>query len=174
MDIFPVQEDKLDLLAKSLAGAKKMIAQNRTTEDIAILLSSLVTAIHPFVDGNGRTAKTILILLVKGFNENVLKTILSDYDSYSNLVNSSELSSMALVVLEDNFIPSEEFENFETYMESREFKRKQVELMIDIIVNENDYRIESVDGKEICTRFAVHKEGLEEYGKFSNFRDQNK
>lgn len=174
MDIFPVQEDKLDLLAKSLAGAKKMIAQNRTTEDIAILLSSLITAIHPFVDGNGRTAKTILILLTKGFNEDVLKTILSDNNSYSNLVNSAVLSSEAFSFLEDTFTPSEEFKNFETYIESREFKRKQVELMIDIVVNENEYKIESTDGTEIFTRFEIHKEGLEEYGKFSNFRDQNK
>jgi len=171
MDIFPTQEDKLGLLAKSLDGAKEMIVQNRAMEDVAILLSSLITAIHPFVDGNGRTAKTILILLMKGFNEDVLKTILSDNDNYSNLVNSGELSSMAFGFLEETFVPSNEFESFETYMESREFKRKQVEIMIDIIVNENDYKIESVDGGEIYTRFSVHKEGLEEYGKFSNFRN---
>lgn len=174
MDIFPNQADKTDLLARSLLGAKKMIAENRTTEDVSILLTSLITAIHLFKDGNGRTAKTVLVLLMKGFNESVLKTILSDSNNYSNLVNSSELSSMAFSFLEDTFVPSEEFENFETYTESREFKRRQVEVMIDIIVNEKDYKIESTDGTEIFTRFEVHKEGLDGYGNFSSFRDQNK
>ena len=170
LDIFPRQEDKVELLEKSLIGAKKMITQNRSTEDVAILLSGLVTAIHPFVDGNGRTAKTLLILLMKGFNEPVMKTILSDNNNYSNLVNSSDLAWMASSVLEDSFVPSEKFKNFEEYFNSWEFKKRQVELMIEIIVNENDYTVESVDGSEISTRFTVYRESLEDYGTFSNFR----
>jgi len=62
----PLQEDKPQLLLKVLDAAKKMNNEKRGMEDIALLISSGLNAIHPYADANGRTSRFIYLLLTEG------------------------------------------------------------------------------------------------------------
>ncbi|HBR80609.1 TPA: hypothetical protein DEA21_03105, partial [Candidatus Uhrbacteria bacterium] len=59
----PRQEDKPDLLAEVLETAKTMSQEGKNMEDIAMLVSSSLNAIHPYLDANGRTSRMIYLLL---------------------------------------------------------------------------------------------------------------
>jgi len=65
----PRQEDKPELLAKVLASAKQMSRDGKSLEDIALLVSSSLNAVHPYLDANGRTSRLIHTLLTKDFND---------------------------------------------------------------------------------------------------------
>ena len=65
----PGQEDKPELLAKVLASAKEMSRDGKNLKDIALLVSSSLNAIHPYLDANGRTSRLIHTLLTKDFND---------------------------------------------------------------------------------------------------------
>lgn len=65
----PRQEDKPELLAKVLASAKQMNRDGKNLQDIALLVSSSLNAIHPYLDGNGRTSRLIHTLLTEDFND---------------------------------------------------------------------------------------------------------
>ena len=65
----PRQEDKPELLAKVLASAKEMSRDGKSLKDIALLVSSSLNAIHPYLDANGRTSRLIYTLLTKDFND---------------------------------------------------------------------------------------------------------
>jgi len=65
----PRQEDKPELLAKVLASAKQMSRDGKNLQDIALLVSSSLNAVHPYLDGNGRTSRLIYTLLTKDFND---------------------------------------------------------------------------------------------------------
>lgn len=78
----PRQEDKPELLAKTLSAAKEINQDNKSLEDIALLISSSLNAIHPYLDGNGRTSRLIYLLLTKDFNaetKNELQEVLSEH-----------------------------------------------------------------------------------------------
>ncbi|TAN32945.1 hypothetical protein EPN28_03005 [Patescibacteria group bacterium] len=78
----PEQEDKPELLEKSLEGAQEMVELKRDIKDIALLLASCINAIHPFADGNGRTSRVIYLLTANDLNEDTidkLKEALSQY-----------------------------------------------------------------------------------------------
>lgn len=68
--ISPRQEDKVELLANLLKTAKKMNREERNLEDIALLLSSTLNAIHPYLDGNGRLSRLIYKLVAEGYDTN--------------------------------------------------------------------------------------------------------
>lgn len=65
----PRQEDKPELLAKVLASAKEMSLNGKSLRDIALLVSSSLNAIHPYLEANGRTSRLIYTLLTKDFND---------------------------------------------------------------------------------------------------------
>ncbi|MDP2789500.1 MAG: Fic family protein, partial [bacterium] len=65
----PRQEDKSELLAKVLTSAKEMSRDGKNLKDIALLISSSLNAIHPYLDANGRTSRLIYTLLTKDFND---------------------------------------------------------------------------------------------------------
>ncbi len=71
----PRQEDKVGLLAEALNSAKEMNKSGRGLKDIALLISSSLNAIHPFVDANGRTSRLIYLLLTKDFNDETISEI---------------------------------------------------------------------------------------------------
>jgi hypothetical protein len=78
----PRQEDKLELFAKTLTSAKEMNKEKRSLEDIALLVSSSLNAIHPYIDANGRTSRLIYLLLTNNFekkNQEELRQILGEY-----------------------------------------------------------------------------------------------
>lgn len=56
------------LFSKVLEASKKMNQENRSMEDIALLVASSINAIHAYTDGNGRTSRAVYLLLIKGFN----------------------------------------------------------------------------------------------------------
>jgi len=64
----PRQEDKPELLAEVLASVKEMNQHGKDLRDIALLISSSLNAIHPYLDANGRTSRLIYLLLTKDFN----------------------------------------------------------------------------------------------------------
>lgn len=65
----PRQEDKPELLTEVLASVKQMNQDGKDMKDIAILVSSSLNAIHPYLDANGRTSRLIYSLLAKNFNK---------------------------------------------------------------------------------------------------------
>jgi len=65
----PRQEDKPDLLAEVLETAKTMSQEGKNMEDIAMLVSSSLNAIHPYLDANGRTSRMIYLLLTKNLDD---------------------------------------------------------------------------------------------------------
>lgn len=65
----PRQEDKPELLTEVLASAKEMSRNGKSLKDIALLVSSSVNAIHPYLDANGRTSRLIHELLTKNFSD---------------------------------------------------------------------------------------------------------
>lgn len=65
----PRQEDKPDLLAEVLETAKTMSQEGKNMDDIALLVSSSLNAIHPYLDANGRTSRMIYLLLTKNLDE---------------------------------------------------------------------------------------------------------
>ena len=81
----PRQKDKPELLTKVLSAAKEMNQNKRDLKDIALLFSSSINAIHPYLDGNGRTSRLIYLLLTKDFKKDEtkmeLKEVLSKYGS---------------------------------------------------------------------------------------------
>lgn len=99
---FPEFEDKQYLIDLSLQSAKKMISNGNDIENIAILLSSVITAVHPFNDGNGRTAKFVLALINKGYSKdkkNIIENVLTSSD-FSNSVNSGLMESYIREIIE--------------------------------------------------------------------------
>lgn len=65
----PRQEDKPELLIEVLASAKEMSRDGKSLKDIALLVSSSLNAIHPYLDANGRTSRLIHELLTKNFSD---------------------------------------------------------------------------------------------------------
>lgn len=65
----PRQEDKPELLAEMLASVKEMNRDGKDLKDIALLISSSLNAVHPYLDANGRTSRLIYLLLTKSFND---------------------------------------------------------------------------------------------------------
>lgn len=65
----PRQEDKPELLAEMLASVKEMNRNGKDLKDIALLISSSLNAVHPYLDANGRTSRLVYLLLTKNFNE---------------------------------------------------------------------------------------------------------
>jgi hypothetical protein len=77
----PRQEDKPDLLAGVLETAKTMSQEGKNMEDIAMLVSSSLNAIHPYLDANGRTSRMIYLLLTKNLDDEgkkELRAVLSE------------------------------------------------------------------------------------------------
>ncbi len=64
----PRHEDKPELLTEVLTAAKEMNHNKRSFEDIGLLVSSALNAIHPYADANGRTSRLMYLLLTKNFN----------------------------------------------------------------------------------------------------------
>lgn len=83
--ISPQQKDKPELLNQVLQAVKKMNEKGEDLNDIAIVLSSVLNAIHSFKDGNGRTSRLVYQLLSKDFNNErmgEIESALSNYGRY--------------------------------------------------------------------------------------------
>lgn len=133
-NIFPDQIDKPALIEKSLEAAKAMAREGRSAQDISIQLAVSLTAIHPFMDGNGRTAKFLFTILNAGYDEQIIKDVLTS-DGFSNSVNAAQFQGAAITLLD----PAHELvnEKFDTWLEVSENRKKMAELIIDIIQNNN-------------------------------------
>ncbi|MDD2767011.1 MAG: hypothetical protein PHH40_04640 [Candidatus Moranbacteria bacterium] len=98
---FPEFEDKPILLEQSLQAAKKMIQENRSLTDVALLLSSTTSALHLFNDGNGRMSKFLLTLVNKGYSKDkqeIFADVLSS-NGFSNAVNTGLLQPMIIALM---------------------------------------------------------------------------
>ena len=99
---FPEFEDKQDLLSQSLQEAKEMLERGEDIENVAILLSSTVSAVHPFNDGNGRTGKFLLATINRGYSRDqkgILRGVLTSSE-FSNSVNVGLIQGDITAVLE--------------------------------------------------------------------------
>ena len=72
----PRQEDKFELLADVLRSAKEMSRSARDLNDIALMVSASLNAIHPYLDGNGRVARFLHLLMTNGFGDSTKKELL--------------------------------------------------------------------------------------------------
>jgi hypothetical protein len=129
-NIFPDQIDKEDLLHKSLEVAKQMQREGRSTEDIAILLAVALTAIHPFANGNGRTARVLLTLLNAGYDPNLLKDVIKSRN-FGNAVNAASFQAKAVQVLTTGLSDYE----FTEWVNIGVNRSRMAELVIDMIHN---------------------------------------
>ncbi len=162
-DIFPAQSEKDRLLGLALEAVQMMIRNKRPMEDIALLIGVAITAIHPFVDGNGRTAKCILVLLMQGYNPAVLQEVLKS-EGFSNAVNASEFQDVALNILEEDFRPTSTYSTFEEYVGTKEYNARVVEVIIDIIKNNNDERYKGWFNEDVDMSFLqTYKESRIQY-----------
>src|SRR3989339_170651 len=75
--VAPRQEEKLELLTEILETAKTMSQEGRKMEDIALLFSSSLNAVHPYLDANGRTSRMIYLLLTKNLDDEGKKELRS-------------------------------------------------------------------------------------------------
>jgi hypothetical protein len=66
----PVMEDRQELLGEVLQAAQRLNAADASLEDIALLVSINLNALHLYADGNGRTARMVYVLLSQNYNEN--------------------------------------------------------------------------------------------------------
>lgn len=76
----PEENDKLELLQKVFENIKNMNDENRSLEDMALLLSSSVNALHLYSDGNGRLSRFLYTILTKNYDadsQKELKEIIS-------------------------------------------------------------------------------------------------
>ncbi|MBT3816815.1 MAG: Fic family protein [Candidatus Magasanikbacteria bacterium] len=79
----PNAEDRPMLFYQVLKSIKDMSDKGHDLNDIAILLSSSINAIHAYGDGNGRTSRFFYLLLTQGYNKETeakFKTALSEGD----------------------------------------------------------------------------------------------
>jgi len=138
MDMFPEQAEKVGLLGESIETAQSMLHEGRSIEDVAILLTTSLTAIHPFGDGNGRTAKFIFALLMKGYDSKLIEEVLAK-DGLSGLVAGQHFQDVALNVIEQDFVPNEKYPTFdEDFFHSKEYNAQSVRMIMDMIKNDKD------------------------------------
>ena len=64
----PRHEDKKELLNELFLAAKEMNEEDVPMEDIALMISVAINAVHPFMDGNGRMSRLIYFLLTEDCN----------------------------------------------------------------------------------------------------------
>jgi len=77
----PYAEDRTVLFAEALGAMKEMVRDGRSLEDVAIMLSSTINAVHAYSDANGRTSRLLYLLITEGLNmesESVIKRALSE------------------------------------------------------------------------------------------------
>jgi len=78
----PFIEDKPELLTEVLLATKRMNSEKKDLKDIAVLISSCIGAIHPYIDGNGRSSRFVYQILTENISEEdkkeKLKKLLSD------------------------------------------------------------------------------------------------
>ena len=77
----PRQEDKPELLRQTLSAAQEMDRNNDSLEDIGLMAAVALNAIHPYLDGNGRTGRMMHLLLssnLSGETRQQLKEVLSE------------------------------------------------------------------------------------------------
>lgn len=76
----PHAEDRSMLFTEALNAMKEMSRDERSLDDIAVMLSGTVNAVHAYPDANGRTSRLLYLLFTKGLNkesESVIKQALS-------------------------------------------------------------------------------------------------
>lgn len=83
--ISPRQEDKAELLEKLLISVKEMSESGKDLKDVALAISAAINAIHPFIDGNGRTSRFLYFILSENYtseNEDRIRRALSKSASF--------------------------------------------------------------------------------------------
>ena len=102
--VFPPPSQLKNLMAEFAAEIPILLSENHPIEFAALIHLRLVT-IHPFVDGNGRTARLLmnLALLQSGYPVTIIPPVLrSDYLSAVRLGNSG--NSVPFVTLVSNMV----------------------------------------------------------------------
>lgn len=64
----PRAQDKEDLLKEMFSLSQDMVKKGAAMEDVALLLSAGINAIHLFIDGNGRTSRLVNFLLQSNYS----------------------------------------------------------------------------------------------------------
>lgn len=87
-------DDKRELFMQIIHAAKKMNQDQRSMEDIALLISVTGNAVHPWEDANGRTSRVIYQLMKDGMPEDPqrMKEMMSE-EGRSNLQTDAQVIS---------------------------------------------------------------------------------
>lgn len=168
---FPKFEDKPGLLALSLKTAKRMIRDGRDLKDLGLMLSSTITATHPFNDGNGRTSKFVLAAVNRGYNRQLAglykKLLSSTADNHGNLTNPGMLDGYLLHALckKLGMANVEELYDEEPEELKEEYRTGYVEVLIDCIANPDkpEYQIETTDGSKDPSLLNFYKQEIKSY-----------
>jgi hypothetical protein len=70
----PFIEDKVFILGNALAAAKRMNVKKTPPQDVALMMSSVINAVHAYGDANGRTSRMLYLVLL---NEPLSVSIIS-------------------------------------------------------------------------------------------------
>lgn len=65
----PHAYDRNMLFTEALNATKEMLRSKRSLEDVAVMLSGTINAIHAYSDANGRTSRLLYLLLTQGLNK---------------------------------------------------------------------------------------------------------
>lgn len=80
----PELKDRANLFSKLFHAVTEMNGNGRSLEDMALLVSTTVNAIHPYENANGRTSRLIFSLLAEGYTaetRNRVSVLLSEEGS---------------------------------------------------------------------------------------------
>ncbi len=160
-DLRPDWENRQPLLQQALTASKEILSQearplSNQLEDLAILWGGTITAIHPFLNGNGRTARILGLLINQGFDgtpqsDRHIEITMSKEGSnfFFNSLLLPEIDSMLGRLINARQhqlsieLPAEDIAN--NHGKLRDVRAQIVSLFIETIVNPDDYIVSTED-----------------------------
>lgn len=113
----PEYEDKEPLLQELFTNVQNMNQENRSLEDIGILTSMTINAVHPFNDGNGRTSRLVYQLLVEDYDgkteqkEELVQVLGEDGRMYKHDISPELLTWELGDLLRKNYLGTNQLQN---------------------------------------------------------------
>lgn len=134
-EVPPRQEDKGSLFKETFLALKQMNQERRSLEDMAVLISSSINAIHYFRDANGRMSRLSYFLFSQPhpnlLEEPVLKTILIEDEGKGRIRQLIDVNTFSIGRSFNDYI-------FKNYLGLRKFDPMAPTMLTD---SSPDYRV---------------------------------